>query len=88
VGVPPMRDKMVFADPTVEQMARHWFDSFCTNPSAEFFAHSRSLFYFPGGRLGGLLVDRLQLLLTHDRRSAVVLQPHPSDDQGVHHFWG
>jgi hypothetical protein len=24
------------------QMARHWFDSFCTNPSAESFAHSRS----------------------------------------------
>jgi hypothetical protein len=46
------------------------------------------IFYFAGGRLGGLLVDRLRLLPTHDRRSTVVLQPHPGDDQGVHHFWG
>jgi hypothetical protein len=23
---------MDFANPTFEQMARHWFDSFCTNP--------------------------------------------------------
>jgi hypothetical protein len=43
---------------------------------------------FAGGRHGGLLVDRLWLLLTHDQRSTVVLQPHPSDDQRVHHFWG
>jgi hypothetical protein len=33
------------------------------------------------------LVDRLRLLSTHDRRSTVVLQPHHSDDQRVHHFW-
>jgi hypothetical protein len=46
------------------------------------------IFYFAGGRLGGLLVDRLRLLLTHDRTPTVVLQPHPGDDQGVHHFWG
>jgi hypothetical protein len=46
------------------------------------------VFYFAGGRHGGLLVDRLQLLLTHDRRSKVVLQPHPGDDQRVHHFRG
>jgi hypothetical protein len=44
VGVPPRRDRMYFANPTFEQMARHWFDSFCTNPSAESFAHSRSSF--------------------------------------------
>jgi hypothetical protein len=44
VGVPPRRDRMDFASPTFEQMARHWFDSFCTNPSAESFAHSRSHF--------------------------------------------
>jgi hypothetical protein len=36
--------RMDFANPTFEQMARHWFDSFCTNPSAESFAHSRSYF--------------------------------------------
>jgi hypothetical protein len=46
VGVPPKRDMMDFANPTFEQMARHWFDSFCTNPSAESFAHSRSRFFF------------------------------------------
>jgi hypothetical protein len=44
VGVPPRRDRMDFANPTFEQMVRHWFDSFCTNPSAESFAHSRSHF--------------------------------------------
>jgi hypothetical protein len=44
VGVPPRRDKMDFANPAFEQMARHWFDSFCTNPSAESFAHSHSRF--------------------------------------------
>jgi hypothetical protein len=46
------------------------------------------VFDFAGGRHGGLLVDRLRLLSTHDRRSTVVLQPHPDDDQRVHHFWG
>jgi hypothetical protein len=46
------------------------------------------IFYFAGGRHGGLLVDRLRLLSTHDRRSTVVLQPHPGDEQRVHHFWG
>jgi hypothetical protein len=30
VGVPPRRDRMDFANPTFEKMARHWFDSFCT----------------------------------------------------------
>jgi hypothetical protein len=43
---------------------------------------------FVGERHGGLLVDRLRLLSTHDRRSMVVLQPHPGDDQRVHLFWG
>jgi hypothetical protein len=46
------------------------------------------VFYFAGGRHGGLLVDRLWLLSTHDRRSKVVLEPHPGDDKKVHHFWG
>jgi hypothetical protein len=46
------------------------------------------VFYIAGGRHGGLLVDRLRLLSTHNRRSKVVLQPHPGDDQRVHHFWG
>jgi hypothetical protein len=46
------------------------------------------VFDFAGGRHGGLLVDRLRLLSTHDWRLMVVLQPHPGDDQRVHHFWG
>jgi hypothetical protein len=46
------------------------------------------VFDFAGGRHGELLIDRLQLLSTHDRRSTVVLQPHPGDDLAVHHFWG
>jgi hypothetical protein len=46
------------------------------------------VFDFAGGRHGGLLVDRLRLLSTHDRRSTVVLQPHPGDDKGVHQFRG
>jgi hypothetical protein len=46
------------------------------------------VFDFTGGRHGGLLVHRLRLLSTHDRRSTVVLQPHSGDDQRVHHFWG
>ena len=46
---PPLRCESVgrsglighdFANPTFEQMARHWFDSFCANPSVESFAHS------------------------------------------------
>jgi hypothetical protein len=44
------------------------------------------IFDFAGGRHGGILVDRLRLLSTHDQRSKVVLQPHLSDDQRVHHF--
>jgi hypothetical protein len=46
------------------------------------------IFDFTGGRHGRLLVDRLRLLSTHDRRSKVFLQPHSSDEQIVHHFWG
>jgi hypothetical protein len=46
------------------------------------------VFDFAGGTDGGLLVDLLRLLSTHDRRSTVVLQPQPGDDQIVHHFLG
>jgi hypothetical protein len=88
VGVPSRRDRMDFANPTFEKMARHWFDSFRTNPVLSPLLTLALVFDFAGGRLGGLLVDRLRLLPTHDWRSTVVLQPHPGDDQGVHHFWG
>jgi hypothetical protein len=46
VGVPPRRDRLDFANPMFEKMERHWFDSFCTNPSTESFAHSLSLSRF------------------------------------------
>jgi hypothetical protein len=32
------------ANPTLEKMARHWFYSFGTNPSAELFVRSRARF--------------------------------------------
>ena len=51
--IPPLRRESVdrfglmgldLANPTFEQMARHWFDSFCANPSVESYARSRSRF--------------------------------------------
>jgi hypothetical protein len=33
VGVTPRRDRMDFSNPTFEQIARHWFYSFCTKLS-------------------------------------------------------
>jgi hypothetical protein len=38
------KDCSVCANPTFEQMARHWFYSFGTNPSAESFVRSRARF--------------------------------------------
>jgi hypothetical protein len=38
------KDGLVSANPTFEQMARHWFYSFGTNPSAETFVRSRARF--------------------------------------------
>jgi hypothetical protein len=38
------RDALECVNPTLEQMARHWFYSFGTNPSAESFIHSRARF--------------------------------------------
>jgi hypothetical protein len=37
-------NRMDLANPSFEQMARHWFDSFCANPSVESVARSRSWF--------------------------------------------
>jgi hypothetical protein len=39
-----MRDALVGTNPTFEKMARHWFYSFGTNPSAESFVLSRAHF--------------------------------------------
>jgi hypothetical protein len=79
---------MDFANPMFEQMARHWFIRFVLTPVLSPLLTLALVFDFAGGKHGGLLVDRLRLLSTHDRRSTVVLQPHPSDDKGVHHFRG
>jgi hypothetical protein len=38
------RDDLECANPTSEQMARHWFYSFGTNPSAESFVRSHAHF--------------------------------------------
>jgi hypothetical protein len=35
---------MMFANPSFEQMARHWFNFLCANTSVESLAHSRSCF--------------------------------------------
>jgi hypothetical protein len=35
---------MMFANPSFEQMARHWFNFLCANASVESLAHSRSCF--------------------------------------------
>jgi hypothetical protein len=39
-----MKDGLMCANPTFEQMARHWFYSFGTNPSAESFVGSHAHF--------------------------------------------
>jgi hypothetical protein len=38
------KDGLMCANPTFQQMARHWFYSFGTNPSAESFVRSRAHF--------------------------------------------
>jgi hypothetical protein len=48
---------LMCANPTFEQMARHWFYSFGTHPSAESFVRSRARFLISGGRLEEHLVD-------------------------------
>jgi hypothetical protein len=77
---------MDFANPTFEKMVRHGLIRFVLTPVLSVLLTLSLVFNFAGGRHGGLLVDRLRLLSTHDQRSTVVLQPHPGDDQRVHHF--
>jgi hypothetical protein len=87
VGVPSRRNRMDFAT-----ILRKWRGTglicFVLTPVLSLLLTLALVLDFAGGRHGELLVDQLQLLSTHDRRSMVVLQPHPGDDQGVHHFWG
>jgi hypothetical protein len=47
--------RMNVANPTFEEMARHWFDNFGTNPRVESFARSRSWFCVAGGRPGDII---------------------------------
>jgi hypothetical protein len=52
------KDGLVCANPTFEQMARHWFYSFGTNPSAESFVCSHVHFEFQVGDLKNIwLID-------------------------------
>jgi hypothetical protein len=88
MSVPPRSNWMDLANPTFEQMAWHQLDSFYTNPVLSHLLTLALVFHFEGGRNGEILVDRLRLLSTHDRRSKVVLQPHPGGVQGIHHFRG
>jgi hypothetical protein len=37
-------DRMDIANPSFEQLARHWFDSLCANPSVASLTRSRSWF--------------------------------------------
>jgi hypothetical protein len=69
-------------------MARHWFYSFGTNPSAESFVRSCARFLISSGRLEEHLVDLLRLLEAYDWRQGVVLKSHPGGDKELHHFWG
>jgi hypothetical protein len=51
------KDGLVCANPTFEQMARHWFYSFGTNPSVELFVRSHARFLISGGIREEHLVD-------------------------------
>jgi hypothetical protein len=49
---------MDLANPTFEQMARHWFDSFCINPVLSRLLTSLSFFILQvGGMEGFWLID-------------------------------
>jgi hypothetical protein len=75
------------ANPTLEQMAQHWFYFFGTNPSVESFAHSRARFlYFQTRGLGNVCLINSGCFKAYDQRSGVVLQPHPGGVKGAHHF--
>jgi hypothetical protein len=52
---------------------RHILIRFVLTPVLSLFLTLALIFDFVGGKHEGILVDRLQLLSTHDRRSKVVL---------------
>jgi hypothetical protein len=79
VGVPPRRDRMDFSNPMLSKWRGTGLICFVLTPALSPLLTLALIFSFAGGRHGGLLVDRLRLLSTHDRRSTVVLQPHPGD---------
>jgi hypothetical protein len=60
--------RMIFAYPTFEQMAQHWFDSFVLTPVLSRVLVLALGFDCAGERRGGLLVDRLPRMANGDRR--------------------
>jgi hypothetical protein len=69
---------LVCANPTFEQIARHWFYTFGTNPSVESFARSRSWFRVAGGWPREHFVDI----------GGGFSASYPGGDMEVHHFRG
>jgi hypothetical protein len=67
----------IFLTPRLRKWRGTGLICFVLTPVLSPFLTLTLIFDFIGGRHGGFLVDRLRLLSTHDRRSTVVLQPHP-----------
>jgi hypothetical protein len=72
------RDRMSVANPTFEEMARHWFNNFGTNPCVESFARSHFWFLVACGWPREHLVD----IVGGSPAS------YPGGDMEVHHFRG
>jgi hypothetical protein len=64
---------MDVANPTFEEMARHWFHTFGTNPNVESFSRSRSWFWVAGGWIASLLIIWGQRLICHHECLALLL---------------
>jgi hypothetical protein len=81
------KDGLDCANPTFEQMARHWFYIFGTNPSAESFVRSRTRFLFQLGDLKNIwLIDSgCSRHMTGDEGGSHVSS---GGEKEVHHFWG
>jgi hypothetical protein len=77
VGVPPRRDRMDFANPMFEQMARYWFDSFVLTPVlSPLLTLALFLILQVGGMEGFLLIDSgCSRHMTGDRRWFSSLTP-------------
>jgi hypothetical protein len=69
VEVALVGDVLDRANPTFEQMARHWFYSFGTNPSAESFVRSRVKDRYGEPERGGSEWEPIKILLEGDGNS-------------------